>query len=108
MIRDLRDLTRADEGADRHQTPVPWGQSRTKPEVAEEHVRGVLHNPRSDGTEVLLNAGGALRLGRFIERKRFARGRRELFGCDSAFLEDVLRPRPPTSHCPSRSRTRDG
>ena len=70
MVRNLRCLAVGDQRADRHQASVTGCEVRAKPQITEQNVRGVLHDAGSDGAELLLNAGGPLCLGFFVEGRR--------------------------------------
>src|SRR5688572_15599688 len=45
VIRQLCRLSRCDERADSHETPIAGRKIRAEPEVTEQHVRGVLDDP---------------------------------------------------------------
>jgi hypothetical protein len=70
VVGDLRNLTRRDEGTDGHETSVAGRKVGTKPEVAEQHVGGVLHDSRRYLAELLSDSRGALHLGGLVERKK--------------------------------------
>ncbi len=70
VIGDLRNLPRRDESADRHEAPVAGREGRAEPEVPEEDVARVVDDARRDAAEVLLDARGALCLGRLIQGKK--------------------------------------
>jgi hypothetical protein len=53
MIGDLRDLTGRDQGAHRDETSVPWRESRSKPEIAEQDVGRVLDKTGRDLSELM-------------------------------------------------------
>jgi hypothetical protein len=93
MEGDLRDLTGSDQRAYRNQASVTWGQRWAQPEVAEEQVRCVLHDTRSNVAKVLLNCGCALSFRFLVDGQKDRRRLRELVEPYAALREDVLRDR---------------
>ena len=87
----LRDLSGRDQRTDRDQAAVARRESGPQPQVAEQHVRRVLHHARKHRAEEIANALGAICLGCLIERQQLRRSRRKLVGSDLAFREHVLR-----------------
>ena len=67
--------------------------SGPQPEIAEQHVRRVLHKTGGDLPELLADPRRPLRFHRLIERKLGTGSRRKLIGSDVAALEHVLRRR---------------
>lgn len=71
VVRNLRDLARGDQCADSDEAPIAWRESRTQLQITEQNMRGELHEPWSDRASLLLDTGGALRLGGLINREKF-------------------------------------
>ena len=70
VVGNLRNLTRRDECADGHKTPVARREVRTEPQVAEQQVRRVLRDSRGHLAELLSNTRGTPRLGGLVQGKR--------------------------------------
>jgi len=61
VVRDLRNLAGSNQRANRDQAPIPGRKVRTQPQVAEQNVRGVVHDARSDLAELLFHSRCAVR-----------------------------------------------
>ena len=73
-----------------------------------QQVGGVLHDSGSDRADTLLDEAARRASDASSMRKKRTCGRRKLIGSDSTRAKDIFRDsQPPTSHSPSRSRTRD-
>jgi len=70
VVGNLRDLAVSNKGADRDETSIARCKVRTQPQVAKQNVSRVLHDARSDVTELLFYSRGTFRLRVFIERER--------------------------------------
>lgn len=77
---DLRNLAVSNQRADSHKAPISRGKVRTQPQVAEQNVSCVLHDSRSDVTDLLFDSRGAFRLRDVVERKRRRQSGRKLIG----------------------------
>src|SRR5258708_16597696 len=55
VIGQLRGLSRRDQGAHSNETSVARRQIRTPPEIAKQHVRGVLYDPWCNRAELLVD-----------------------------------------------------
>ena len=107
VVRNLRDLAVSNQRADSDQTPISGRKVRTQPQVAKQNVSGVLHDARSDVTELLFDAAArfasaSLSSGRG-EAKREEADRPQSYDRQ----RHLSRPRLPTSHSPSQSKKRD-
>jgi len=80
VVGNLRDLAGSNQGADSDETPISRRKVRTQPQLAEQNVGRVLHDARSDGTELLFHSRGTFRLRVFVKRKRHRRSGRKLIG----------------------------
>jgi len=80
VIGNLRDLAGSNQGADRHEAPITGRKVRTQPQVAEQNVSGVLHDARSDVSELLFNVRCAFRFRLLIKGKRRRRSCWKLIG----------------------------
>src|SRR3954451_8494964 len=67
MVRDLGDLARGNQRTDRDQAAISGRKARTKPEVTEEDIRRVLHEPRRRGAGLFLDTRSALFLRLLVE-----------------------------------------
>ena len=61
VVGNLRNLAGSNQRADRDQAPIPGRKVRTQPQVAEQNVRGVVHDARSDLAELLFHSRCAVR-----------------------------------------------
>ena len=91
VIGQLRGLSRRDQGAHSDETPVPRRQIGTPPEIPEQHVCGVLHDPRCDGAELLADALRAFGLRGLVERQQLHGRRGELIDANVALCEGIFR-----------------
>src|SRR3954467_12924748 len=67
MVRDLGDLARGNQRTDRDQATVTRRKARAKPEVTEEDIRRVLHEPGRRGAGLFLDTRSALFLRLLVE-----------------------------------------
>jgi hypothetical protein len=82
VVCDLRDLAGGNQRGDCNETPILWGRVRTQPHVAEQNLRGVLHNTRRDVAELLLHRRFSFRLRLLVERKKRRLNGRKLIRSD--------------------------
>ena len=60
--RNLRHLARGDQGTDGDKAAIPWRESRTQPQIVEQNLGGVLHDPWNRRSDQLLDGSRALSL----------------------------------------------
>src|SRR5258708_30379742 len=91
VVRNLRDLALSNKCADRDETSIARCKVRTQPQVAKQNISGVLHDARSDSSELLFYSRGTFRLSVFVEWKRHRRSWRKVIGPNLTIGEDYFR-----------------
>src|SRR5260370_19096878 len=91
VVRNLHDLAVSNKGADCDETSIARCKVWTQPQVAKQSVSGVLHDARSDSSELLFYSRGTFHLGIFIERKRHRRSGRKLIGPNLTIGKNIFR-----------------
>jgi hypothetical protein len=74
-IRAVYDLStaRGDQGTDGDKAAIPWRESRTQPQIVEQNLGGVLHDPWNRRSDQLLDGSRALSLRCLVKGKEFVR-----------------------------------
>lgn len=91
VIRQLRRLSRRDQGAHGDEAAVPRRQIGTLPEILEQHACGVLDDAWCDRAVLLADPLRTFGLRRLVERQQLHGRRRELIGANAALPEDIFR-----------------
>jgi hypothetical protein len=73
VVRDLRDLAGSYQRADGHQAAIPRRKAGTEPQIPEQNVGRVLHDPGKSCAELLSDARGPVRFGGFVQRQERTR-----------------------------------
>src|SRR5436190_527559 len=91
VIGHLRDLAGSNERAHRDQAPVARRKIGAQPQITEQYIRGILHDPGGHRAKLLLDACRTLRFDCLVERQKLRRGLRKLIRSDGARGKDILR-----------------
>jgi hypothetical protein len=89
VVGHLGHLAGGNQGTYRAQTAIPRRKVRTQPLVAEQNIRGVLHNP-GNAAPNCWPTRCTIRFRRFVKRKERNRRRGQLIARDLALREDVF------------------
>src|SRR6266702_5950923 len=93
MERYLSDLPRCDKRAHGYEAAVAWCEVGPEPQVLEQKVAGILHQPWRHRAYVFIDHFRSCRFSGLVDREKLRRGYRELVNADAAFTKNVFRSR---------------